>query len=255
MRQQSALEIWMRTGWWPDEGLDLIEQKFNPWHDPENGRFTFAGQGRYFARGAQSQRTPASRVAAPTPIPTPTASRRTTPQRGPITRGLEAVRREVVREDFKKHLIKFEGNRNDIYLDSRGFPTVGIGHKLPNSYRSRVGELITDAQKEAFWRADSETALKAAQEQMRLARISDPNFLVPLAAVNFQLGGGWYKEHKDTWDLIRTRQYGAAAREVQNSDWYHQTPKRVRAIRDALLRLERAEQARRAKLRSGSASR
>lgn len=27
------------------------ELKFNPWHDPEDGRFTFVGQGRYFGRG------------------------------------------------------------------------------------------------------------------------------------------------------------------------------------------------------------
>jgi hypothetical protein len=28
-----------------------FETKFNPWHDPEDGRFTFAGQGRYFSSG------------------------------------------------------------------------------------------------------------------------------------------------------------------------------------------------------------
>jgi len=27
------------------------EIKFNPWHDPDDGRFTFAGTGRYFGRG------------------------------------------------------------------------------------------------------------------------------------------------------------------------------------------------------------
>jgi hypothetical protein len=30
---------------------DDVERKFNPWHDPEDGRFTFSGQGRYFAGG------------------------------------------------------------------------------------------------------------------------------------------------------------------------------------------------------------
>jgi hypothetical protein len=29
---------------------EAIEHKFNPWHDPENGRFTFAGTGRYHGR-------------------------------------------------------------------------------------------------------------------------------------------------------------------------------------------------------------
>jgi len=30
---------------------DAAEVKFNPWHDPDDGRFTFSGTGRYFGRG------------------------------------------------------------------------------------------------------------------------------------------------------------------------------------------------------------
>lgn len=48
--QTSAFSIWVRTGRWP------IEQKFNPWHDPENGQFTRAGSGRYFSRGSNTAR-------------------------------------------------------------------------------------------------------------------------------------------------------------------------------------------------------
>ena len=44
----TAFSIWMRTGR-RIEGRAL-EVKFNPWHDPENGRFTFVGQGNYFPR-------------------------------------------------------------------------------------------------------------------------------------------------------------------------------------------------------------
>ncbi|WP_313538250.1 DNA/RNA non-specific endonuclease [Sphingomonas sp.] len=44
--QRRAFAIWLRTGRQvrPDEG-DAIEVKFNPWHDPSDGRFTFAGAG------------------------------------------------------------------------------------------------------------------------------------------------------------------------------------------------------------------
>lgn len=37
----------------------LVEVKFNPWHDREDGRFTFVGQGNYFPRGwrAEAQAT------------------------------------------------------------------------------------------------------------------------------------------------------------------------------------------------------
>ena len=45
----SAFEIYLRTG----RRVKGIEVKFNPWHDPDNGRFTFAGTGRYFPGGGQ----------------------------------------------------------------------------------------------------------------------------------------------------------------------------------------------------------
>jgi len=38
--------VWLRTGRWPvARGADGTEWKFNPWHDPRDGRFTTAGSG------------------------------------------------------------------------------------------------------------------------------------------------------------------------------------------------------------------
>lgn len=46
-----------------------IEVKFNPWHDEENGRFTFAGQGRYFGAGRTGTAEQARMARAPKPLP------------------------------------------------------------------------------------------------------------------------------------------------------------------------------------------
>ena len=38
---------WLRTGRWPvPRGADGTEWKFNPWHDPKDGRFTTAKRWR-----------------------------------------------------------------------------------------------------------------------------------------------------------------------------------------------------------------
>lgn len=51
-RQQSAFSWWLRTGRLPlVPTADGIECKFNPWHDPLDGRFTFAGSGRHYGAG------------------------------------------------------------------------------------------------------------------------------------------------------------------------------------------------------------
>jgi len=55
-QRRQAFSVWLRTGWLPSpRGRGGLELKFNPWHDPEIGRFTFAGQGRYYGRGGRSQ--------------------------------------------------------------------------------------------------------------------------------------------------------------------------------------------------------
>lgn len=51
--RRRAFSAWLRTGLLPAvRDADGTELKFNPWHDPEDGRFTFAGTGRYYGRGA-----------------------------------------------------------------------------------------------------------------------------------------------------------------------------------------------------------
>ena len=47
-KQSSAFSWWLRTGKLPPAlSPDGLELKFNPWHDPADGRFTFAGAGRH----------------------------------------------------------------------------------------------------------------------------------------------------------------------------------------------------------------
>ena len=51
-RRSSAFSHWLRTGDLPSmRGADGLELKFNPWHDPDNGRFTFAGTGHHYGSG------------------------------------------------------------------------------------------------------------------------------------------------------------------------------------------------------------
>ena len=57
MRQSSSFEQYLRTGRIRRASASPTEFKFNPWHDPEDGRFTFAEQGGYFGGGSSSART------------------------------------------------------------------------------------------------------------------------------------------------------------------------------------------------------
>lgn len=91
--RRRAFSIWLRTGRLPREtGADGVEFKFNPWHDPENGRFTFVGTGHYYGRGNGGQAEKRGRVVpqgrpAPAPKPQgPPAGRSGGGQRSPAGR-------------------------------------------------------------------------------------------------------------------------------------------------------------------------
>ncbi len=88
--RRQAFGQWLRTGHWPlPPESDAIEHKFNPWHDPADGRFTFAGSGTRSGTGGSGSgrsggpRTPraipgsASRAARPDPAADRTTARTT----------------------------------------------------------------------------------------------------------------------------------------------------------------------------------
>jgi hypothetical protein len=60
-----AFSAWLRTGRVPVQRADEAELKFNPWHDPDDGRFTFAGAGVYYGRGSSRSGDKPRRPARP----------------------------------------------------------------------------------------------------------------------------------------------------------------------------------------------
>lgn len=51
-KQPSDFSLWLRTGRLPSVGTsDDVQLKFNPWHDPADGQFTFVGTGHYHGVG------------------------------------------------------------------------------------------------------------------------------------------------------------------------------------------------------------
>jgi GH24 family phage-related lysozyme (muramidase) len=130
-----------------------------------------------------------------------------------------------------------EGYQDDVYLDSRLKPTVGIGHLVLPEDNLRVGQWITDAQVSAFFEHDGASAMRAAVQQMDDAGLTSQAFLPYLASVCFQLGNAWTTKFPNTWKMICAGQYGAAAAALHGTAWNSQTPVRVADFQGALNRL------------------
>lgn len=143
----------------------------------------------------------------------------------------------TVQSDFETLLALREGRRTTVYLDSLGKPTVGIGHLVTDDDGLDVGDTITDDQVDAFFAADSASALAAARAQAAEAGIRDESFLPYLASVCFQLGNAWTAKFPNTWAMICNRAYDDAANALEGTRWQQQTPVRVADFQAALRRL------------------
>ncbi len=124
-----------------------------------------------------------------------------------------------------------------VYLDSLKKPTVGIGHLVTPIDKLKVGDEIDDARIQKFFKKDSAKAVAAASSQASEAGIKDSEFKVYLASVNFQLGTNWTSKFKNTWKLIVDGKYEEAAKMLEKSAWYKQTPIRVKDFQKALRNL------------------
>lgn len=131
---------------------------------------------------------------------------------------------------FREHIIEREGYRNEVYLDSLGKPTVGIGHLVLPRDNLKVGDVISDTRVEQLFQADSKKAFNAALSQAKELGQVTPLMIAGLASVNFQLGTGWTGKFPNTWKKLKTGtpvNVASAIRGLRSSLWAKQTPKRV----------------------------
>lgn len=137
---------------------------------------------------------------------------------------------------LREAIVATEGYKLTVYRDSRGLPTVGIGHLVTLGDRLKVGDTITAERAEQLYIADIKKAVRAANEQAQELIINDPNFLIALAEVNYQLGTYWRSKFPRTWEYLKKGWQGNAINNIKKSAWISQTPNRannfINAIRE-----------------------
>lgn len=122
---------------------------------------------------------------------------------------------------LKEELIRYEGLRMDVYLDSVGLPTVGIGHMDKNML---VGAVYSPSQVDALYQKDVQNALKIAKQVCDFDQLDEVRQRV-LIQLCFNLGNrilGFTK----TIAALKARDFKRAADELQDSKWFTQVGRR-----------------------------
>lgn len=149
---------------------------------------------------------------------------------------------QEVRELWFEHAMLREGYRTEVYLDTLGKPTVGIGHLVLKEDNLKVGDVITGQEVIDFFDKDSEKALNAAIKQAQEIGVTTTDFIVALVSVNFQLGTSWNKVFSRTYAHLVAGRYETAIANLRRSKWARQTPVRVSDFIKAIKKISTAPQ-------------
>jgi peptidoglycan hydrolase-like protein with peptidoglycan-binding domain len=130
---------------------------------------------------------------------------------------------------LKRFLTKHEGYVEHVYLDSRGFPTAGIGHLLPRG-RYRVGQKISAAQINEWFEDDLAEAIQGARQNLGAAAYGRLNEARKMVVIDmaFNLGSAGFGEFNQTIDAIQSGAYARAAERMLQSLWASQVGDRAR---------------------------
>lgn len=129
-----------------------------------------------------------------------------------------------------------EGKRYDVYLDSVGKPTVGIGHLVLKEDNLKVGDRVTEEQIAIWFNEDIKKALNKAIVQCQELGIHNEEILNIFISANYQLGD-FKKVFNTTFDLIKNKKYAKAILNIATSKWMQQTPIRAGDMISAITKL------------------
>jgi len=126
--------------------------------------------------------------------------------------------------DFKNHFAKYEGVRNNIYKCSRGFITVGLGHKFEKG--EKIKSYYSDAEINNFFAQDLKEAKVVAQRVFPNFNSHSNEVQILLVSLCFNMGEGGINKFVKFKKAVAVKNYKAAAKELKNSLWFSQVGNR-----------------------------
>ena len=131
-------------------------------------------------------------------------------------------------ESVKRH----EGYKNKVYLDTRGFRTIGVGHLCVEDHWEDDKEYPESILMELLER-DLQSAIDQAGDMCKDIALHEDakNTIIEMI---FQLGGSGVKKFRNMWAALRETppNYLTASIEMLDSKWAKQTPGRAKEMSD-----------------------
>ena len=137
-------------------------------------------------------------------------------------------------DDLKARVRLHEGVRTQMYLDSLGKATIGIGHLIKPHERERYAEgvEISMDEVEELFEMDLNRAAAGAESLIEqcIGHELPPHIEEVILEMVYQLGTQGVRNFKKFWKALRIKDWKTAASEMKDSRWHKQTTKRCESL-------------------------
>ena len=137
-------------------------------------------------------------------------------------------------DDLKARVRLHEGVRTQMYLDSLGKATIGIGHLIKPHERERYAEgvEISMDEVEELFEMDLNRAAAGAESLIKecIGHDLPPHIEEVILEIVYQLGTQGVRNFKKFWKALRIKDWKTAASEMKDSRWHKQTTKRCESL-------------------------
>ena len=136
---------------------------------------------------------------------------------------------------LQQEITRFEGCKYEVYLDSLGLKTAGIGHLLIGAWKdAAVGTPVSANQVDQWYQSDAARSTYIAQQILgdTFAAL-DENRQRMIVALCFNMGNR-LAQFVNFLAALKAGDYDTAANELQNSKWYGQVGQRGPITCDAI---------------------
>ena len=123
------------------------------------------------------------------------------------------------------HIKQNEGYSLQVYRDTRGFKTVGYGHKLPEKSKYQVGDFVDRVRIDLWFRSDLNSALVCAKKYLK--NDYKQNELIVATDMAFNLGCNGLNKFKLLRKHLNNRDYNMAVKAIRLSTYYKQVKNRA----------------------------
>jgi len=134
-------------------------------------------------------------------------------------------------ERLLKSVKAHEGYRNKVYLDSLGKRTVGVGHLCVEDFWED-GEEYGEKFLLTILEQDLKSAIQGAEELCSDCPALEDQAKEIIVEMVFQLGKTGVSKFRNMWKALKMPDYPTAAKEMLDSRWADQTPKRAKEMSD-----------------------